>query len=64
MSAIKEMREVYGIWRIGFDESQHVIQLEYDASRLSEDEVTSLLRNAGLDLIDRMPPVTTPPLAA
>lgn len=65
MGAMKEMREVYGIWRISLDESQHGIRVEYDASRLSEDDVAALLRNAGVDLVEKLPPVTVaPPLAA
>ena len=48
--ALDSVREVYGIRRISFDEKEHTVRVEYDASRLKEDVVASLLRRAGLDL--------------
>jgi hypothetical protein len=57
MRALKDMREVYGIWRISFDEPSRVIRVEYDASRLEEHDISFLLRNAGLDLVEKLPPV-------
>lgn len=50
--ALRQVREVYGIWRVSMDESNSTIRVEYDASRLREDDVAALLRNAGLDLLD------------
>ena len=52
--ALDSVREVYGIRRISFDEKEHTVRVEYDASRLKEDVVASLLRRAGLDLRDRV----------
>ncbi len=65
LRALKDVREVYGIWRIWFEEANKVIRVEYDISRLSADDVAALLRNAGLDLVEKValiPP--TQPLAA
>jgi hypothetical protein len=54
MRALDSVREVYGIRRISFDENGHTVRVEYDASRLKEDVVASLLRRAGLDLGNRV----------
>ncbi len=65
LRALKDVREVYGIWRISFEEANKVIRVEYDISRLSAEDVAALLRNAGLDLVEKValiPP--TQPLAA
>jgi hypothetical protein len=62
MRALKDMSEVYGIRRISFDEAGSVIRVEYDASRLEEPDVSFLLRNAGVDLIDKLP--AAQPIAA
>jgi hypothetical protein len=48
MRAIDNMREVYGIRRLSFNERERVVRVEYDASRLKEPVVAKLLRNAGL----------------
>lgn len=53
MRAIDNVREVYGIRRISFDEKERSIRVEFDASRLKEPVVAGLLRRAGIDLIDR-----------
>ncbi len=50
MRAIDAVREVYGIRRILFDETQQIVRIEYDASRLKEPAVASLLRRSGLDI--------------
>lgn len=52
--AIDALREVYGIRRIRFDEQEHVVRVEYDATRLSETTVAALLRRAGIDLQDKL----------
>ena len=52
--ALDSVREIYGIRRISFDEKERTVRVEYDASRLKEDVVASLLRRAGLDLRDRV----------
>lgn len=52
--AIASLRDVYGIRRVRFDEKEHTVRVEYDASRLSEKTVAGLLRRAGIDLLDRV----------
>ena len=54
MRAISDAREVYGIRKLTFDEKQHTIRVEYDATRLSDDSVANLLRNAGLDIEEKI----------
>ena len=53
MRALDAVRDVYGIRRIAFNEKEHTIRVEYDASRLKEDGVAALLRRAGLDLLGK-----------
>ena len=50
MRALREMRDVYGIWGVSVDEPNHILRVEYDASRLRERDVEFLLRNAGIDV--------------
>ena len=50
MRGIDNIREVYGIRRLKFDEVSRSVAVEYDASRLSPETVASLLRRSGLDL--------------
>ena len=50
MRAVDNMREVYGVRRIRFDEKQQIVRVEYDASRFKEPVVARLLRGAGLDV--------------
>jgi hypothetical protein len=49
--ALDRMHAVCGIRRIGFNESQHTIGVEYDAARLCGDDVAALLRDAGIDAV-------------
>jgi hypothetical protein len=63
--ALREVREVYGIWKTSFDEAQRIVRVEYDASRLGEDDIAFLLRNAGLNLVEKIPLIPpTQPVAA
>lgn len=50
MRAIDGMREVYGIRRVQFDNQQRTVRVEFDASRLKQDAVAKLLRQAGIDV--------------
>ena len=50
MRAIDGMREVYGIRRVQFNAKEHTVRVEYDASRLKQDAVAKLLRQAGIDV--------------
>ncbi len=54
MAAIDNMREVYGIRRISFNEKEQIVRVEYDASRLKEPVVAKLLRNTGLAIGDKL----------
>ena len=54
LRALDSVREVYGIQRTQFNEKEHIVRVLFDASRLNEDAVASLLRQAGLDLTDRL----------
>jgi hypothetical protein len=54
MRAIDGMREVYGILKVDFNEIEKRVRVEFDASRLTEDAVAKLLRQAGIDLRDRL----------
>ena len=52
--AIDDIRDVYGIHGLSFDDKSHTIHVEYDASRLTEGDVAALLRDAGVDLQGRV----------
>ena len=55
MRAIDNMREVYGIRGLRFNEKEQMVRVEYDASRLKEPTVAGLLRKAGLDIRRQLP---------
>ena len=50
LRAIDSMREVYGIRQVQFNEKQRTVRVEFDASRLKQDAVARLLRQAGVDV--------------
>jgi hypothetical protein len=50
LRAIDTMREVYGIRRVQFNAKEHTVRVEFDASRLKQEAVAKLLRNAGVDV--------------
>ena len=52
MRGIDNIREVYGIRRLKFNEQSRNVAVEYDATRLNPATIASLLRRAGLDLLD------------
>jgi hypothetical protein len=52
--AIDGMREVYGVRRVQFNEQDRTVRVEFDASRLKEDGVARLLRQAGVDVRERL----------
>jgi len=54
MGALGLLSDVYGIRRLQFDEQQRSIRVEYDATRLNESTVEKLLRNAGVDIRERL----------
>ena len=52
LRAIDSMREVYGIRRVLFNEKARTVRVEFDASRMKQDAVAKLLRQAGIDVRD------------
>jgi hypothetical protein len=54
MRAVDNMREVYGVRRIRFEEKEQIVRVEYDASRFKEPVVARLLRGAGLDVQEKL----------
>jgi hypothetical protein len=54
MRALHNLREVYGVRRIVFNEAERIIRVEFDASRFKEPVVAGLLRRSGLDLGERL----------
>jgi len=54
MRALDELREVYGVRRIALNEKERIVRVEFDASRLKEPAIASLLRQAGVDITERL----------
>ena len=50
MRAIDSMREVYGIRQVRFNAKMRTVRVEFDASRLKQNAVAKLLRDAGIDV--------------
>ena len=53
MRAIDGVREVYGVRKVSFNEKEKTVRVEYDASRLKEEAVAKLLRQAGIDVTEK-----------
>lgn len=63
MMALARIREVYGIRSLILDEAARTVRVEYDATRLTQPAVTSLLRRSGLDItepVSLIPPQPEP----
>jgi len=54
LRAVDGMREVYGVHRVEFNEKEHTVRVGFDASRLKEDAVARLLRQAGIDVREKL----------
>jgi len=54
MRAIDSMRDVYGVRRIAFNEKERTVRVEFDASRLKEPVIAGLLREAGIDVGEKL----------
>ena len=54
LRAADAVRDVYGIRRLTFNEKEHTIWVEFDASRLPEPAVAALLRGAGIDVREKL----------
>ena len=50
LRATDSMREIYGIRRVQFNSKQRTVRVEYDASRLKQEAVAKMLRQAGIDI--------------
>ena len=64
--AVANLREVYGVRKLEFDEAKKTVRVEYDATRLTGPEIHQLLRRAGLDIVEALPmfaPPAPPPPA-
>ncbi len=59
--ALSAAREVYGIRKLGFDHEAHTLRVEYDATRLNAATVTSLVRQAGVQIAEELPLILPPP---
>ncbi len=54
MRALDNAREVYGIRRINIHSNEKIIRVEFDASRFKDPVIAGLLRQAGVDLRERL----------
>ena len=54
MSALDCVHEVYGVRKISLDQAKRIIKVEFDISRLTEDDIAALLRGAGLDIQEKI----------
>jgi TolB-like protein len=67
MVALGQIRKVYGIRHVEFNEAEKTVRVEYDATRLTEPIVHQLLRRSGLDVVERVsliPPQPEPETVA
>jgi len=55
MRAIDGMREVYGVRAVVFGENERTVRVQFDASRFKEDVVANMLRQAGIDVREKLP---------
>ena len=54
MRAIDGVREVYGVQKITFDDKERSVRVLFDASRMKEDTIARLLRQAGIDVREKL----------
>jgi hypothetical protein len=62
--ALASTKDVYGIRRLSFDQAARTLRVEYDATRLTPAAVTSLVRQAGLEIDAELPLIPPPTLEA
>lgn len=55
MFALGNMRHVYGVRLIQFDEAEKTVRIEYDRTRLNKQTIHQLLRRTGIDLVEDLP---------
>ena len=54
LRSLGEFANTYGLQRFSLDEQRNLLRFEYDASRLNEGAVAKLLRQAGIDVHERL----------
>jgi len=54
LRALDRVRQVYGVLQIRLDDKARNVSIEYDASRLTEQDLAALLRSAGIDIQPRI----------
>lgn len=54
LRALDGVREVYGVLRMEFNEKEETLRVQFDASRLKEESVAQLLRQAGIDIREKL----------
>jgi len=59
LRALGRFANTYGLRRFRVDEKNNHLSFEYDASRLKEIEVESVLRQARIPVLRRVAPVAT-----
>jgi hypothetical protein len=59
-SALARTRDVYGIRHLSFDRNARSLRVEFDATRLNAATVTNLVRGAGLEIAEELPPIPAP----
>ena len=52
--ALDDVRDVYGIQHISFDDKAREVRVEYEGSSMTDGDVAELLRDAGVDLRERV----------
>lgn len=48
--ALNDVRDVYGIRLVRFNQANNTVTVEYDASRLTKSDLEFMLRNSGIRL--------------
>jgi hypothetical protein len=56
--ALNKIRDVYGVRRMELRESDKIIRIEYDASRLTAAVIQQLLRRADINLVETLPSIS------
>jgi allophanate hydrolase subunit 1 len=59
--ALANIREVYGIRRLKFDQAARTLTVEYDATRLNAAAIAKLVRQAGLEIDAELPLIPPAP---
>jgi hypothetical protein len=56
VQALTSAREVYGIRRLTIERAAQVLRIEYDATRLNAATVARMVREAGVEIAEELPP--------